>query len=213
MTDNPQYEKIYEWNIANRINHQIRAISIFTLIFTGYYIYWPFLSGSEGGQLMNWMRFLHFVAMYVIIFSLIAQTYFDKDRGEYIPTWSRLKNIPDIFAYYLFLKNTCREYGKFNPLQELTYFAWGVLIIIETITGFAIYSGRIFSVIDSKAAFGWVNVILGGEPITRLVHFAVMWIFIITVPVHIYMAFLKDLTDRDNTFRSIFTGYKLKRVR
>ncbi|MEK6545814.1 MAG: Ni/Fe-hydrogenase, b-type cytochrome subunit [Nitrospinota bacterium] len=206
------YEKIYEWNLIYRINHWVRAISIFTLIFTGYYIYWPFLSPEENSQLMNLMRFFHFISMYIIILSFIAQLYFDKDIWEYLPTWNKIKTVPDMLAYYLFLKDTHEEYGKFNPLQALTYFFWGLLLIIETLTGFAIYSGNIFGIWDSRTAFGWVNNILGGMPITRLVHFSIMWIFIITVPVHIYMALLKDLTDRDNTLRSILTGYKFKRV-
>jgi len=129
-----------------------------------------------------------------------------------MPTWNKIKTIPDMLAYYLFLKDTHEEYGKFNPLQALTYFFWGLLLIIETLTGFAIYSGNIFGIWDSRTAFGWVNNILGGMPITRLVHFAIMWIFIITVPVHVYMVILKNLTDRDSTFWSIFTGYKLKRT-
>lgn len=206
------YEKIYEWNMVYRINHWIRAISIFTLIFTGYYIYWPFLSPGEDSQLMNLMRFFHFISMYIIILSFIAQFYFDKDIWEYLPTWNKIKTVPDMLAYYLFLKDTHEEYGKFNPLQALTYFFWGLLLIIETLTGFAIYSGNIFGIWDSRTAFGWVNNILGGMPITRLVHFAIMWIFIITVPVHVYMVILKELTDRDSTFWSIFTGYKLKRT-
>src|SRR3989338_4730052 len=176
------YEKIYEWNLVYRINHWIRAISIFTLIFTGYYIYWPFITGEEDGQLMNLMRFLHFLSMYIIILSFIAQLYFDKDIVEYFPVWKKLKAIPDILGYYLFLKDTHEEYGK------------------------------VFGIWDSRTAFGWVNNILGGMPITRLVHFAIMWIFIITVPVHVYMVILKELTDRDNTLRSILTGYKFKRV-
>ena len=206
------YEKIYEWNLVYRMNHWLRAISIFTLIFTGYYIYWPFLSPEEDSQLMNLMRFFHFISMYIIILSFIAQLYFDKDIWEYLPTWNKIKTIPDMLAYYLFLKDTHEEYCKFNPLQALTYFFWGLLLIIETLTGFAIYSGDIFGIWDSRETFGWVNNILGGMPITRLVHFAIMWIFIITVPVHVYMVILKNLTDRDSTFWSIFTGYKLKRT-
>jgi len=77
------YEKIYEWNLVYRMNHWLRAISIFTLIFTGYYIYWPFLSPEEDSQLMNLMRFFHFISMYIIILSFIAQLYFDRDMGVY----------------------------------------------------------------------------------------------------------------------------------
>lgn len=208
-----RYQLVYEWNLAYRIDHWVRAIAILVLIFTGYYIYSPFIAGSEGSYIMSWMRFFHFVSMYVLILGLIAHIYFDKDINAIFPTWSHLKDIPDIMGYYLFLKDTHKEYEKYNPLQALTYTMWGILIVVQTLTGFAMYSGRVFGLFDSEAAFGWVNALLGGKPVTRLVHFAVMWIFIITVPVHIYMVILKDLTDRDRTFTSMFTGYKLKRVK
>ncbi len=207
-----RYELVYEWNLAYRINHWVRAIAIFVLIFTGYYIYAPFIPGSEGGYLMSWMRFLHFLSMYILILSLIAYIYFN-DIGALLPRWSLIRDIPDILGYYLFLKDTHKDYERFNPLQALTYFVWGLLIIVQIFTGFALYSGSVFGLFDSQAAFGWVNRLLGGMPVTRLIHFAVMWIFIITIPVHIYMGILKDLTDRDRTFTSIFTGYKLKKVR
>ncbi len=202
-----RYKKVYEWNLAYRIDHWVRTVAMFVLIFTGYYIYWPFIKGSEGTHVMNWMRFLHFVAMYILILGLVVRIYFDK---TVIPN---ISDIPDILAYYLLLKDTHKEYDKYNPLQALTYIAWGILIIIQTLTGFALYSGKAFGVWNSHAAFGWVNSILGGAPITRTVHFSIMWIFIITVGIHVYMGILKDLTDRDNTFLSMFTGYKIKRVK
>jgi len=74
-----KHEKVYEWNLAYRIDHWVRTVAISILIFTGYYIYWPFLSGSENGFLMAWMRFFHFAAMYAAILGLAAHIYFDKD--------------------------------------------------------------------------------------------------------------------------------------
>ncbi len=213
MTARDRYKMVYQWNLAFRIDHWVRVIAMFTLIFTGYYIYWPFIAGSDDGQLMNWMRFLHFVSAYIIVLGLIAHVYFEKDIDDLLPTWGNLKNVPDILFYYLFIKDSHKEYERYNPLQGITYGFWGTLLIIQTFTGFAIYSGDFFGMVSSQAVFGWVNTLLGGERITRLVHFVIMWIFIITIPVHIYMVILEDLTERNHTIKSMFTGYKLKKVK
>jgi Ni,Fe-hydrogenase I cytochrome b subunit len=56
----------------------------------------------------------------------------------------------------------------------------------------------------------WVNALLGGESYTRIWHYLAMWVFLITVAIHVYMAAITAWTNRDHTFRSIFTGYKAK---
>ncbi|MBI5287102.1 MAG: Ni/Fe-hydrogenase, b-type cytochrome subunit [Deltaproteobacteria bacterium] len=208
----------YEWNWTYRIEHWVRVIAMALLIITGFYIHWPYLKGSPEGYLMAWMRFTHFISAYLLILGLIFRVYlsffsrFYPDWMEIGPTWKNIKNSPDMLAYYLFLKDTHGDYPRYNPLQALTYSFWGFLIILQTITGFALYDGKVFGIFSASASFGWVNGLLGGETMTRLWHFAIMWVFIITIAVHIYMAILKTLTDRDHTFRSIFTGYKLKRT-
>jgi Ni,Fe-hydrogenase I cytochrome b subunit len=37
-----------------------------------------------------------------------------------------------------------------------------------------------------------------------------MWVFLITIAIHIYMASLTTWVNRDHTLRAIFSGYKLK---
>jgi Ni/Fe-hydrogenase 1 B-type cytochrome subunit len=52
---------------------------------------------------------------------------------------------------------------------------------------------------------------LGGESYTRIWHILTMWYFIIFVLVHMYMAIMISLVNKDKSFTSIFTGYKLKK--
>ena len=207
----------YEWNLTYRIDHWVRVLALIVLTFTGFYIHWPFLPGGEPGgfAVMAWMRFAHFTAAYIFILGLVVRLYlafnstFDADWRDF-GIIRNLKNIPDILLYYLFLKKTHKEYRRYNPLQAFTYLFWIFLILFLTLTGFALYRGKVFGIIPAPDSFLWVRDLLGGESYTRIWHFLAMWVFLITTAIHVYMAAMTTWIRRDHTFRSIFSGYKLK---
>jgi len=206
---------IYTWSVAQRILHWIIAGSVAVLAFTGFYIHEPFLEGGAPGgvDVMAWMRFSHFVAAYGLILAAVVRVYlafaslFDADWRDF-SLWRNLRNLPDIAGYYLFLKADHREYRRYNPLQALTYLFWVFLILFLSLTGFALYRGTVFGIFTAPDSFQWVHAILGGESYTRLWHYLAMWVFLITVGIHVYMAAMTGWTRRDHTVRSIFTGYK-----
>jgi Ni/Fe-hydrogenase 1 B-type cytochrome subunit len=210
-------EYIYTWSRTDRILHWTTTLAVTLLTFTGFYIHWPFIEGGAPGgvDVMAWARFAHFIGAYALILGLIVRVYlafasrFDADWREF-SLWRNLRSVPDILGYYLFLKRSHREYRRYNPLQALTYFFWLFLILFLSLTGFALYHGKIFGVFSAPGAFRWVNTLLGGESYTRIWHYLAMWVFLITVAVHVYMAAITSWTNRDHTFRSIITGYKVK---
>src|SRR3990172_8466860 len=210
-----EYE--YSWNLTYRIDHWVRVLALTILTFTGFYIHWPFLPGGEPGgfAVMAWMRFAHFTAAYIFILGLVVRLYlafnstFDADWRDF-GIIRNLKNIPDILLYYLFLKKTHKEYRRYNPLQAFTYLFWVFLTLFLVLTGFALYRGKVFGIIPAPDSFLWVRDLLGGESYTRIWHFLAMWVFLITVAIHVYMAAMTTWIRRDHTFRSIFSGYKLK---
>jgi len=212
-------ERIYEylWSVSYRVDHWVRVITLIVLIFTGFYIHWPFLPGSaEGGfAVMGWMRFAHFVSAYALVLGLIVRIYlafkstFDADWRDF-GMGRIIHNIPDALLYYLFLKDTHKQYRRYNPLQALTYLFWAYLIVFMALTGLALYRGSVFGLLQAPDSFQWVNTLLGGEPYTRVWHFLGMWVFLVTTAVHVYMAILASWVQRDHTFRSIFSGYKLR---
>jgi Ni/Fe-hydrogenase 1 B-type cytochrome subunit len=206
----------YEWNLAFRIDHWVRFMSIVVLVFTGFYIHWPFISGGPGSFLMAWMRFFHFLAAYALMLGLVARVYlafnsrFSRDWKDF----SIMKNLagaPEIIGYFLFIKGTHKDYGRYNPLQALAYLFMAFMVVFTALTGAALYKGSLFGVINAASSFGWVSRMLGGESYVRIWHFLSMWIFIIFIFVHVYIALLISATNKDNTFTSIFTGYKLKK--
>jgi Ni/Fe-hydrogenase 1 B-type cytochrome subunit len=204
--------KVYHWTVAARIEHWVRAISIFLLIFTGFYIHSPFIAGKEG-FLMATMRLIHFICAYILVLGVFVRIYFSF-RKDLIGDWKEFnpvknfKNLPDILGYYLFLKKDHKEYERYNPLQSMVYYTLAILILLQGITGFAIYGGAPLL----HRAFNWVNILLGGETYTRVVHYIITWVFVIFIPIHVYMGILQTIEKRDSTFFSIFTGYKSKEV-
>jgi Ni/Fe-hydrogenase 1 B-type cytochrome subunit len=225
MPDRDKYE--YRWNLAYRVDHWVRFAVLAVLTFTGCYIHWPFPVMKEPFPLayqpqawpvMAWMRFWHFVAGYLLVAGLVVRVYlafnsrFDADWRDF-GLWRNIRGVPDIVLYYLFLKPNHPPYRRYNPLQALTYLVWVVLIVAQALTGFALYEGTVFGLWSAPDSFLWVRNSLGGTVAVRLVHHVIMWIFIVTVTVHVYMAAMTTWTQRDHSFRAMFFGYTLKRSR
>jgi Ni/Fe-hydrogenase 1 B-type cytochrome subunit len=209
-------DMVRDWSTGYIIEHWVRVISIAVLTFTGLYIHWPFIAGGPESFLMAWMRFFHFVAAYALVLGLVVRVYmalrstFDSDWKDFVTT-DNFRNLPDILGYYLFMKTSHKEYRRYNPLQAFAYLSVAAMIIITLLTGAAMYHGYLFGFIKAPNSFRWVNSLLGGEPTTRLIHVFAMWYFIIFMLIHVYMAFMIGWVNKDKTFTSIFTGYKLKK--
>jgi Ni/Fe-hydrogenase 1 B-type cytochrome subunit len=209
-------DMIREWSVGYIIEHWVRVVSIIVLTFTGLYIHWPFIGGGPESFIMAWMRFYHFIAAYALILGLVVRVYmafkstFDADWRDF-SVIENLKNVPDILGYYLFFKGSHKDYRKYNPLQALSYLFVGLVIIFTALTGAALYHGNLFGFIKAPDSFRWVKAMLGGEPMTRILHILAMWFFIVFLLIHVYMSIMITMVNKDRTIFSIFTGYKLKK--
>jgi Ni/Fe-hydrogenase 1 B-type cytochrome subunit len=209
-------ELVKEWSLGYILDHWIRVVAIAVLVFTGIYIHTPFIAGGPGSMTMASMRFFHFVSAYALVLGLVVRIYmafmstFDADWKDFSVT-KNLKDVPDVLAYYLFIKGSHKDYRKYNPLQALAYLFTGLVIIFTALTGAALYHGKAFGVIACPDGFRWVSNLLGGESYTRIWHILAMWYFIVFVLVHVYLAVSMTLVNKDRTLTSIFTGYKLKK--
>lgn len=173
--------------VEARIYHWLHLASMVVLVFTGFFIHYPFFQGSMGT-----MRFLHFVAMYVLIFNLIIRLSFaflSKSRdfrmfGLGMVVW---RNLFGTLAYYLFLKKELPEEvrGVYNPPQRLAYIVFAPLIVIQAMTGFALYT-------PTEGYFTWLTSMAGGLEMVRVWHFSIMWVFILIVAIHVYLSLFED---------------------
>jgi Ni/Fe-hydrogenase 1 B-type cytochrome subunit len=176
-----------EHPVEARIYHYIHVVSMITLAFTGFFIHYPFFQGT-----MSTMRFLHFVAMYTLIFNLIIRmslAFLSRNRdfknfGLGMIVW---RNLFGTLAYYLFMKKELPKevQGLYNPPQRLAYVAFVPLIIAQAITGFALYP-------PLAGYFSWFTVFAGGLLMVRVWHFSIMWVFILITAIHVYLSLFED---------------------
>ena len=69
-----QRTRVYAWEFPVRFTHWINFLSIITLSVTGFYVGRPFMHAVSANQyIMGWMRFLHYVAAYAFLMSLIIR--------------------------------------------------------------------------------------------------------------------------------------------
>ena len=196
-------ELVKEWSLGYILDHWIRVVAIAVLVFTGIYIHTPFIAGGPDSTIMASMRFFHFVAAYALILGLVVRVYmafkstFDADWKDF-SIIENLKNVPDVLAYYLFIKGSHKDYRKYNPLQAFAYLFTGLVIIFTAFTGAAIYHGRPFLLFPMES-FRWVNNILGGESYTRIWHILAMWYFIVFLLIHVYLAITISMINKDRT--------------
>lgn len=180
------------------IVHWVNVVSMFTLIFTGFFIHFPFFEGN-----MQLMRGLHFTFMYVILISLVVRIYLafaakstltkgtrkmDSDWRNFGLQAENKGQFFETIKYYLFLRKTHPISGKYNPMQKMAYLAIGGLLVVQGYTGFAIYGP-----FDQMPVFATVTDALGGLMAVRMIHYLLMWVFILIVMIHVYLSVAEDI--------------------
>jgi len=171
------------------------------LILTGFYIFAP-LSFKIFPN-MDIARFLHFIFMYVIIAAMIFKLYYSIAIGDFrnlLFTWKDLKALPGVIKYYvfgIFTKKVKKKNGKYNAGQKLLYTAWPMLLIFQSITGFAMYFPETFS--------GFIY-FFGGLNHFRVWHVIGAWIFTITTLAHIYLGTTGPTLT--GFYKQMITGYE-----
>jgi len=222
------YERKYVWETPVRLWHWTHFASMFVLAITGIYIGNPFIIPgvseslqAEGVSLMALVRLIHFSAAIALTMSMILRLYwFIAGNGfsnwkAWFPIYSRksakeaLGLMGQQIKYYLFMRQDPPHGFAHNPLAALTYTIMLLLLIIEVLTGWALYGqgspGGVF-----WRLFSWLFS-LGGNQTVRLVHHLAMWILIVLFTAHLYLAIRDDNLSDSGTMSSMFSGYKYRR--
>ena len=172
--------------------HGIHLLSLALLIFTGFYIHSPFFSGF-----MGYARTIHNIAWMVFVLTIITRIYWAFFGGGSAPPGSRVKRrdfhwfsplrhegegtFRDTIKYYLFIKKHYPTVYKFNPLQKSTYLFWAfILMPLTLLTGLCLWS-------PTQSFFEPFTYWAGGLAAMRTYHYWLMWLFIITPAIHIYL--------------------------
>lgn len=111
---------------------------------------------------------------------------------------------------YLFLGAHPHIDGAYNPMQFVTYFVLGLLVLGISLTGVVLY----YNVYDDglggilAVCFKWVEVLCGGLSNVRSIHHIITWAFIIFIPVHIYLAVWNSIKYPNGGVDSIVSGMR-----
>lgn len=223
VLDKNKRKAVYEFSIGLRLVHWIRVIAIVTLVGTGFYLSYVFQSPVSNGEPVNFMqakyRFAHEVAGFLLIACVLFKTYlffFDKQSKRELVSFADILK-PRIWLeqikFYLFLGKHPRIKGVYNPLQLTSYVLFYLVIAGIILTGLILYThtyheglgGMLSSVLRP------IEALFGGLAEVRTWHRILMWVLIIFVCVHIYMAVFNAVKSKDGTLDAIFSGYKYER--
>lgn len=214
-------KKHYEFSSWLRITHWIRALAIIILTASGFYIAYPFIAPAHsGGEPVNFLNALfrswHVIFGFVLIAVTIGKFYlfiFDKQSKIERASFKDFIN-PKIWiqqiGYYLLISKHPHGKGVYNPLQFLAYLGVYISIIMISLTGLILYihvyhegmGGMLFDILRP------VEVMLGGLAWVRELHHIFMWVFIIFLPVHIYLAVFNSIYGKSGAMDSIISGYR-----
>ena len=217
--DNMKIQKRREYYLFSpwlRIFHWIMVDSIIVLFVTGILIGKPLeimaLEPTQTSMLMNWIRNIHFLAAYAFCAAFILRVYgFIVNKGDRLfpRFWEGrfYADTIDVAMHYMLVKKFHRSYLR-NPLARMSYAGLYVLVAIEVLTGFAMYYMTNPDGIGATL-FSWVNVWLGGEMMTHLVHHYTAWAIVLFTSGHLYMVTRAEFMEGESEVSSMFSGSKL----
>jgi Ni/Fe-hydrogenase 1 B-type cytochrome subunit len=210
------YEWVYLWHWPLRAMHWVAAIAILVLAATGLYIGRPYFAPSPSPSTpfaMGWMRFLHFVAAGTLVATAIVRVYWLLAGNKFerlaalFPVRPKdwVNMVKQVKFYLLIHPERAPKYLGHNPLQQLSYTGLYLVGALAVVTGFAMYGqSNPGGIIDR--VFGWIGPLFGGMPIVRFVHHVLTWVFLIFIPIHVYLAVRADVLEHGGSISSMLTG-------
>ncbi len=206
-----EHVRLYVWQVPVRITHWVTAGSIVILSVTGGYIADPFLI-PPGGAIMTTVRLVHIATAFVFLASGLLRTMWLL-RGNrfarwsaFIPTtWFQATELFRQAGFYAFVRREIPKVLGHNQLAATAYLALFALLLVETVTGFAL--DGLLGGEPGASAFGWLRE-LAGPQLLRLVHHLTMWAILAIALFHVYSCVLVDHIEKNGLLSSIVSGYK-----
>lgn len=216
----PTFSYHMVWDMWLRICHWSWVTAIVVLTATGFVIANPGLvpagaaDAEQTGFFMGYIRFVHLLAAVWLMAVLLIRVWnLSTSRIPYdrwsalIPFRNRrqLRNTGRTLTTYLFLRpSTAPSYFGHNPLQQLTYTGMYLIFLVQVLTGLALWG--LYDANDwFWGLFQWLNHLMGTQQV-RLLHYAVMWVIILFVPLHVYLSIRADGVDRTGSISAMVSG-------
>lgn len=207
------------WDLSLRITHWSWVAAIVVLTVTGYLLAQPQWIPAgyvdpPTGFFIGYVRLVHYIAAVVLVLVLIVRAYgltvskIPYDRWKaLLPFRSRrdLVNGWRVVRHYLFIKpHDVPVYFGHNPLQQLTYTSVYLILILQIVTGFALW-GLYNPDQWFLNLFGWLNEWIGAQQV-RLLHYMIMWGLLVFIPAHVYLSVRADGVERMGAISSMVSG-------
>jgi Ni/Fe-hydrogenase 1 B-type cytochrome subunit len=218
----PVHQKaVYVFEAPVRVWHWLHTFSFLILAVTGYLISQPLpsLAGEASDHfLMGNIRLIHFIAAYVFAIGFAVRIYWalvgNRHAREifYLPLWrpSWWVGLIHEIKFYLFLTRKQDKTLGHNPLAQVAMFFLNTLMTLFMIgTGFALYGEGLGGGSWADRLFGWIIPLLGDGQAARNWHDMGMWIMIMFVIIHIYMAVRADIIGRESSVSTMIGGWRL----
>ncbi len=212
----PGYQavRVYVWELPVRVSHWATVIAVAVLCFTGYYMHNPFIiSRGSRAYLMGTMRFIHLLSAFLFISAFLLRMYWFFAGNEWARWRSfvplrreRWRGMGAMVKYYTFFQRDLKHHVGHNALAGITYTLMFFLMFVEIVTGLALYSDTLNNRALS-ALIGWLPRLIDIQYL-RLIHFGIMFAFLMFVIHHVYSAQLVSWEERNSLIESIYTGYK-----
>jgi Ni/Fe-hydrogenase 1 B-type cytochrome subunit len=211
VSDPGRRVRLYVWQVPVRVTHWITAICIVTLSLTGGYIADPFLI-PPGGGVMATIRLIHIVTALTFLVSGVVRTYMLLFGNRFvrwpafIPTNRR--QFTELFrqaGFYGFVRKELPEVLGHNQLAATAYLVLFLLLLTETVTGFAL--DGLMGAEPGASMFAWLRE-LAGPQLLRQVHHLSMWLILAIALFHIYSCLLVDHIEHNGLVSSMISGWK-----
>jgi Ni/Fe-hydrogenase 1 B-type cytochrome subunit len=216
-----QQTAVYVYEAPVRLWHWVNALTITVLAVTGYLISNPLpaMPGEASEHfVMGYMRFAHFAAAYVFTIAFIGRIYWALVGNRYsrelfsLPLFRKgfWKELLHEVRWYAFLEKEPKKYIGHNPLAHL--FIVAIITIggfFMVITGFALYAEQTFPGSWQDRLFGWLIPLVGQSQDVRLWHHWGMWIIVVFVMMHVYVAIREDILSRQSLISTMISGWRM----
>ena len=175
------------------VTHWINLIAMILLIITGFSIHFPFwpefMGIARGAHLL-----FGFILFLNCIFRVVAAFFVKtsptggtrkqvKDYKTWLPQKDNRHQALEWIKYYLFLKKDHPLGAKLGVPQKISYLLIPVLIIVMFWTGLCLWGPTM------NLAPMWATTdLVGGLMSMRIIHYFMMYIFIVFMFIHIYLA-------------------------
>ena len=181
-----------------RITHWINLSCMVLLILSGFLIHFPFwaaLTGVARGLhvFCGIVLLVNCIVRYVLAFLVTsAPTGGTRNRIRDYKTWmpqddNKHQLIPWI-KYYLFMKKDHPLSAKLGVPQKISYLFIPVLIIVMFYTGMCLWVPTM-----NLPFFAAGTNLVGGLMSMRIIHYFMMYIFIIFMFIHVYLANIEGI--------------------